>query len=678
MLAQILVKWAALLPVVFFISTIETLAAPDRVTVIFTNDIHSHFRPNKEPRGLGGLARIKTLVDKIRKTSPDAVLVDAGDWSEGNIYYNEGTGIESLKMMRAFGYNAALIGNHEWLNGPDHLLEMLRAASPGFPILAANIDTGPYERGKELSGLVAPWVVMEINKSKVAFIGLVNYQIVYDRYFAPVKITSPFEVARSIASQLRQQSDVVIALSHNSLKFNEGLLARIPDLDFIIGAHDHEITRRPIKVRREGAREGYLVEAGAWGRLVGRMDIDIINPGSGKRDHSLASFKLIQIDSHIPEDPGTLAAIEDIEQRLQKKFGRIFDDAIAVNTIHTSRRGVENLMGNLSVDAYRKLVPDADIALEHSSLLAGQLHPGIVNSADVYNVNPNVYNPKTGITWTVRTFGIKGRTLLWFLNALYATNQLAQDASLSVSGLSLVYNPMTKNVKDEPSFMRPDPVDAMLQLMNGFSIESSIISDIKINGFPLDSAKTYRVVAGGGLVNAVSLLNDLLPQALPLYDISDTGIENWRALANHIKRISPIGPDSIEIGSRIRSAKADLAILPHDISWVPVKITKHAVTAKIRVMVHNYGISVSNSGARIALYGYDDPLDLLAPESRQIGKDMLIPVLEPMHSAVIEWNVIVPSKDGNCPVIAYISGNDGEVNHGNDEAINWFSWPKKQ
>src|SRR5687768_3705153 len=101
------------------------ISAFSGVTLLHTNDLHSHFRPGRGALKLGGVARLKTLIDQIREERPEALLVDAGDWSEGTIYYNLGTGLESLRMMEHLGYDIAVVGNHDWLNGPDTLLNIV-------------------------------------------------------------------------------------------------------------------------------------------------------------------------------------------------------------------------------------------------------------------------------------------------------------------------------------------------------------------------------------------------------------------------------------------------------------------------------------------------------------------------------------------------------------------------
>ena len=89
---------------------------PDEVTqvsILHTNDLHSQWRPDTEPPHLGGIARLKSKLDILRKKLPYSVLVDGGDWSEGSIYFTEGAIAGSIEMMEHLGYDVAVVGNHD-------------------------------------------------------------------------------------------------------------------------------------------------------------------------------------------------------------------------------------------------------------------------------------------------------------------------------------------------------------------------------------------------------------------------------------------------------------------------------------------------------------------------------------------------------------------------------------
>src|SRR4051794_9342463 len=58
---------------------------PVDLSLLSTNDLHSHFRGEKNALGLGGVARLKTVISKFKKELKHTLVVDAGDWSEGQI-----------------------------------------------------------------------------------------------------------------------------------------------------------------------------------------------------------------------------------------------------------------------------------------------------------------------------------------------------------------------------------------------------------------------------------------------------------------------------------------------------------------------------------------------------------------------------------------------------------------
>ena len=82
-------------------------AAP-MVTVMFTHDLHSHLLPadNEKGESYGGYARLKTVIDSVRDTDPNAVLVDGGDFSMGSLFQTVyATDASELRVMGALGYD---------------------------------------------------------------------------------------------------------------------------------------------------------------------------------------------------------------------------------------------------------------------------------------------------------------------------------------------------------------------------------------------------------------------------------------------------------------------------------------------------------------------------------------------------------------------------------------------
>lgn len=164
---------------------------PVSITLLHTNDLHSHFRKEKTPLGLGGIARLKTAIQSIKESNPNTITVDGGDWSEGDIYYTLEAGVHNLRLMDQMGYDVAVLGNHDWINGPNVLLNSIKQAQPKLSLVAANVNLDNYDYRADFEKWILPYVIKEVGGLKIAFIGLSTYELIYDRFFAPIQLTEP-------------------------------------------------------------------------------------------------------------------------------------------------------------------------------------------------------------------------------------------------------------------------------------------------------------------------------------------------------------------------------------------------------------------------------------------------------------------------------------------------------
>lgn len=125
------------------ISSDLPISSPITITILHTNDTHSHLEPfprdseltagNQGPQQ-GGIARRKTLIDTIRSSDPNVLLLDAGDNFQGTIFYNAWRGSAEVMVLNTLGYDAITLGNHEFDLGP----VMLGRALRGEPVKIAS------------------------------------------------------------------------------------------------------------------------------------------------------------------------------------------------------------------------------------------------------------------------------------------------------------------------------------------------------------------------------------------------------------------------------------------------------------------------------------------------------------------------------------------------------------
>ena len=180
---------------------------PTELTIFNTNDIHSYLHgPKTEPFGLGGVARMSTLLHGLRAATPLSLTLDAGDWSEGRWYFDVNAGTNLLQILDQIGYDAAALGNHDFLVGPDQMIKTIQSAGAHFPVLAANLDGSAYSNPAALAAAVPPYVIKTVGGIKVGIIGATTYSIIYASYLDPVVITEPSRRSRRSRNRFGRKS----------------------------------------------------------------------------------------------------------------------------------------------------------------------------------------------------------------------------------------------------------------------------------------------------------------------------------------------------------------------------------------------------------------------------------------------------------------------------------------
>ena len=114
------------------------------VQILHTNDLHSYLESTIKDPKKGGYATLKTLIDreKLRamKQGIPTLVLDAGDFLEGNLFFLSDGGKQVMRVMNQMGYDAAVLGNHDWLMGTRQMDDYLKEVPPNFPLLAANFS----------------------------------------------------------------------------------------------------------------------------------------------------------------------------------------------------------------------------------------------------------------------------------------------------------------------------------------------------------------------------------------------------------------------------------------------------------------------------------------------------------------------------------------------------------
>lgn len=250
------------------------------VTILHTNDVHSHIEPfpASDPNfaNQGGISRRYTLIESIRKENPNTLLFDAGDIFQGTPYFNFYGGELELKLMSKLGYDAATIGNHDFDNGIDGLFAQLPHAD--FPFISSNYDfTNTVMEGRTL-----PYKIFNKDGIKIGLFGLgIKLEgLVGKKLYKETEYLDPVTIAEEISSKLKneEECDLIICLSHlgyeyDSEKISDLKLAALSkNINLIIGGHTHTFLEKPTVIQNAEGND-VLVNQVGWGGLnLGRID----------------------------------------------------------------------------------------------------------------------------------------------------------------------------------------------------------------------------------------------------------------------------------------------------------------------------------------------------------------------------------------------------------------------
>jgi len=436
-------RWvcAVILAVSFTMPPAST-AEPVRVLTIL------HFNDDYQLTALdgskvGGLDRLATLIAQYRRRDRPALLLFAGDLLSPSAESSVFKGAQLIDGLNHLGIDAAVPGNHEFDYGPEVLAA--RVSESHFPWVATNAFVTPGMR--TLPG-TKQLLIVSAGGVQVGIFGLTTPSTAGSSSPGGTAFGEPVAVAKAAVPILRRDgAQVVIALTHLDVSEDETLLREVPQIDLVIGGHDHEPMTRLVDGR-------LIAKAGSDAKWLGitRLALD----GSHRAVH-----QLIPVTSQTPSEPAVAALVRRYTDLLGKELDVAIGEAAVPLDAHESLvRAQESSLGDFIADAIRTAV-HADIAITNG---------GGIRTDAVLSVGP--IRRRDVIAWlpfgsVVVKVAIRGDAIREALeNGVSQRDKLAGRFP-QVSGLHFTFNP------DRPVGAR--------------------VLDVRIGDAPLDAGTTYTV-----------------------------------------------------------------------------------------------------------------------------------------------------------------------------------------
>ena len=341
-------------------------AGQAHLRIMETTDLHVHVFPYDyyadKPVDTVGLARTASLIEGIRAEASNSLLLDNGDFLQGNpmgdyIAYERGMKEGDLhpviQAMNAVGFDASTLGNHEFNYGLDFLMKSLAGAD--FPVVSANVVRDMGAAPTADATLIKPYVILErqitdgageSHPIRIGIIGFVPPQIMnWDRRHLEgnVRTRDIVETAKAWVPQIREDgADIVIALSHSGIgpaRHADGMenasvpLAALDGIDAILTGHHHLVFPGPDYADAEmvDAEAGTIhgkpaAMGGFWGSHMGLIDLMLERDGNSWRvaTHETAARPISQRN----EDRSVTALVES-HQPVLDSVRKAHDETLA-------------------------------------------------------------------------------------------------------------------------------------------------------------------------------------------------------------------------------------------------------------------------------------------------------------------------------------------------------------
>ncbi len=372
----------------------------NEVVIYHTNDTHGYLSGDGED--IIGIDQIAGL----KKATPDSILVDAGDATQGLPLASLTKGADVIELMNLAGYDLMTAGNHEFDFGTEHFLS--NAALAEFPILAANI----YRNGlpllvDETSGHNGCHTVIERDGVKIGFFGLTTVQTATSTNPAGIsdlEFKDEVGTAKKEIDELEVEgADAIVAVCHmgngdapcTSVDLAEAMTGEYEGkIDVIIDGHSHT-------TENEESNGTLIVQTGSNGSKIGKLTLSISDEDVSASEELLSPADLSAVTpvAEVTEKLNEIQASQ--EELLNEKIGStettLWAGQIGIVAI---TRLVETNYGDFTADAFRDAAEkfmdtvsgvDADlpiIAAENGGGIRAGIKNGDITMGDLLSAFP--------------------------------------------------------------------------------------------------------------------------------------------------------------------------------------------------------------------------------------------------------------------------------------------------
>lgn len=543
-----------------------------KVDMMFLADVHSHYedfktKVNGEDVSIGGIARLKTLIDEKLAGREDVLFIDGGDFSMGTLlqtlYQTEAS---ELRLLGAAGFEVTTLGNHEFDYLSSGLADMMyRAVESNEPvpeIVLCNVDwetmqqQGLTQEQQLLKDAfdaygVKDYTMLEKNGVNIAVIGVFGKDAVTTAPTCALLFKDPVEAVKETVAKIKQteDADMIVCVSHSGIdltaeaKSEDEVLAKaVPELDLILSGHTHILLNEPIQ-----HGDTYIVAPKEYGEYLGFASMERKENGRWK----MTEYDVTLVDQSIPEDETLKEKVSGFAKLVNERYLSLFDyesskqvlaenevEFCEVDAIYTYNK--EHGLGSIIADAYVYAARESGnvgaeeicISIAPSGTIRESFMYGPVTVGDAFNAFSLGIGADGQVGYPLLSFYVLGKDAKLAAEVDASVSDFMKAARLYMSGMNYAYTPNR--------ILLNKVTDVYLVDANGNRVE---IEDDKLYHVTTDmySAQMLGAVTdlSYGLLsmyirdaegNPVADLNDII-----MHDQNGKEVKAWHAIAQYME-----------------------------------------------------------------------------------------------------------------------------------------------
>ncbi|MGA0404717.1 MAG: thiosulfohydrolase SoxB [bacterium] len=411
---------------------------------------------------VGGFAHLKSLVDQLRAERPGALLLDGGDTWQGSATSLWTNAQDMVDAQIKLGVDV-MTAHWEFTYGAERVQEIIEndLANAGLDFVAQNVRDTDFE-----DPVFPAYVIREINGHAVAIIGQAfpYTPIANPRYMIPEWSFGirDMEMQERVNEARDEGAEVVIVLSHNGMDVDLKMASRVSGIDAIMGGHTHDGVPQPIHIKNPDGDHTLVINSGSNSKFLSVLDLDV-------QDGKVQDFryKLLPVFSELlPADAEMTAYIQSVREPYEQQL----NEQLAMTEDTLYRRG--NFNGTFDQVICDALMQELNAPIAFS--------PGFRWGVSILPGQPITYDEV--MTQTAMTYGTVTRNEL----SGEQIKTILEDVADNLFNTDPYYQQGGDMVRVGGLQYSLDPTEKI----------GSRISDLELNGQPLDPSKNYP--AGGG------------------------------------------------------------------------------------------------------------------------------------------------------------------------------------